>query len=146
MIPFHTRLFGAVVALTLAASTPALSQQLELKIMAPAPPGGGWDQTARSMQQALVAAKIAKSVQVTNVPGAGGSGGIAQFVNGAKGDGNQLMVNALEIGGALLMNKSPVTPDEVTPIANLTEEAEVIVVPADSPIKNAKDLADAVKK
>ena len=62
MIPFHTRLFGAVVALTLAAAAPALSQQLELKIMAPAAPGGGWDQTARSMQQALVAAKIARSV------------------------------------------------------------------------------------
>src|SRR2546422_1054860 len=72
MIPFHTRLFGAVVALTLAASSPALSQQLELKIMAPAAPGGGWDQTARSMQQALVAAKIARSVQVTNVAAAGG--------------------------------------------------------------------------
>ena len=73
MIPFHTRLFGAVVALTLAAGNPALSQQLELKIMAPAAPGGGWDQTARSMQQALVAAKIARSVQVTNVAGAAGA-------------------------------------------------------------------------
>src|SRR6187455_1347346 len=71
MIPFQTRLFGAAVALTLAAGSPALSQQLELKIMAPAAPGGGWDQTARSMQQALVAAKIARSVQVTNVAGAG---------------------------------------------------------------------------
>ena len=30
--------------------------QMELKIIAPAAPGGGWDQTARSMQQALIAA------------------------------------------------------------------------------------------
>ena len=35
MIPFHTRLLGAVVALTFAAGCPALSQQLELKLMAP---------------------------------------------------------------------------------------------------------------
>ncbi len=118
----------------------------ELKIMAPAAPGGGWDQTARSMQQVLVAAGAAKSVQVTNVPGAGGSVGIAQFVNNAKGDGSQLMVNGFVMVGALLMNKSPVTLEQVTPIAKLTEEAEVIVVPADSPIKTAKDLADAVKK
>src|SRR5436189_4666233 len=145
MIPFHTRLFGAVVALTLAAGSPALSQQLELKIMAPAAPGGGWDQTARSMQQALVAAKIARSVQVTNVAGAGGSVGIAQFVNGAKGDGNQLMVNGFVMAGALAMNKSPVTLDQVTPIARLTEEIQVIVVPANSPIKTAQDLAAAVK-
>ena len=75
MIPFHTRLFGAAVALTLAAGSPALSQQLELKLMAPAAPGGGWDQTARSMQQALVAAKIARSVQVTNVPGTAAASG-----------------------------------------------------------------------
>jgi putative tricarboxylic transport membrane protein len=125
---------------------PALSQQpLELKIMAPANPGGGWDQTARSMQQALVQAGIAKSVQVTNVGGAGGSVGIAQFVNTAKGDGSQLMVNGFVMVGALAMNKSPVTLDQVTPIARLTEEIQVIVVPANSSIKTAKDLATALK-
>ena len=134
------------LALLGALAGPALSQQpLELKIMAPANPGGGWDQTARSMQQALVAAGIAKSVQVTNVGGAGGSVGIAQFVNSAKGDGSQLMVNGFVMVGALAMNKSPVTLDQVTPIARLTEEMQVIVVPANSPIKDAKDLAAALK-
>jgi putative tricarboxylic transport membrane protein len=134
------------LALLGALAGPAASQQpLELKIMAPANPGGGWDQTARSMQQALVAAGIAKSVQVTNVGGAGGSVGIAQFVNSAKGDGSQLMVNGFVMVGALAMNKSPVTLDQVTPIARLTEEIQVIVVPANSPIKDAKDLAAALK-
>jgi putative tricarboxylic transport membrane protein len=128
-----------------AAATPAFAQ-LELKIMAPAGPGGGWDQTARSMQQVMVATGIAKSAQVTNVPGAGGSIGIAQLANAGKGDGTQLMVNGFVMVGALITNKSPVTLEQVTPIARLTEEAEVIVVPADSPIKTAKDLADAVKK
>jgi putative tricarboxylic transport membrane protein len=140
--------FLAVTGLALMAALvgPAQSQQpLELKIMAPANPGGGWDQTARSMQQALVQAGIAKSVQVTNVGGAGGSVGIAQFVNTAKGDGNQLMVNGFVMVGALAMNKSPVTLDQVTPIARLTEEIQVIVVPANSPIKDAKDLAAALK-
>ena len=134
----------SLVAALAAFATPAAAQ-LELKIMAPAAPGGGWDQTARSMQQALMAEKIARSVQVTNVPGAGGAVGIAQFVNGAKGDGNQLMVNGFVMVGALLMNKSPVTLDQVTPIARLTEETQVMVVPANSPIKTAKDLADAAK-
>ena len=144
MIPFPTRLIGAIVALTLTAGSPALSQQLEIKLMAPAAPGGGWDQTARAMQQALVAAGVARSVQVTNVAGAGGSVGIAQFVNGAKGDGNQLMVNGFVMVGALAMNKSPVTLEQVTPIARLTEESGT-VVPANSPIKTAQDLAAAVK-
>jgi putative tricarboxylic transport membrane protein len=133
---------AAVVAIV--ASQQPATAQMELKIMAPAAPGGGWDQTARSMQQALVAEKIARSVQVVNVAGAGGSIGIAQFVNGAKGDGNQLMVNGFVMVGALAMSKSPVTLDQVTPIARLTEETQVIVVPANSPIKTAKDLAAAV--
>jgi putative tricarboxylic transport membrane protein len=119
---------------------------MELRIMAPAAPGGGWDQTARSMQQALTASGAAKSAQVVNVPGAGGTVGLAQFVNGAKGDGNQLMVNGFVMVGAILTNKSPVSLDQVTPIARLTEETQVMVVPANSPIKTAKDLAEAVKK
>ena len=145
MFSSRMRLAGAVVALLVGVSAPAAAQQLELKLMAPAAPGGGWDQTARSMQQALVAAGVARSVQVTNVPGAGGSVGIAQFVNGAKGDGNQMMVNGFVMVGALAMNKSPVTLDQVKPIARLTEEIQVIVVPASSPLKTAQDLAAAVK-
>src|SRR6476620_2590876 len=145
MFQLPARLVGAAVALTLAAACPSFAQQLELTLMAPAAPGGGWVQTARSMQQALVASGVARSVQVIDVPGAGGSVGIAQFVNGAKGDGNQLMVNGFVMVGALAMNKSPVTLEQVTPIARLTEEIQVIVVPANSPIKTAQDLAAAVK-
>jgi putative tricarboxylic transport membrane protein len=112
--------------------------------MAPASPGGGWDGTARSMQQALTASGIAKSVQVTNVTGAGGTIGLAQLIN-AKGDGSQLMVNGFVMVGAILLNKSPVNLSQTTPIARLTAEALVIVVPTDSPIKTAKDLAERVK-
>ena len=135
----------AGLAFAAALSASSASAQTELKIMAPAAPGGGWDQTARSMQQALVAEKLVRSAQVTNVAGAGGSVGIAQFVTGAKGDGNQIMVNGFVMVGALLMNKSPVTLDQVAPIARMTQETQVIVVPANSPIKTAKDLAAAVK-
>ncbi len=136
---------GAIAVAAVAGFVTSAAAQMELKIMAPAAPGGGWDQTARSMQQALTQSGIAKSAQVTNVPGAGGSVGIAQFVNSGKGDGNQLMVMGYVMVGALLTNKSPVTLDQTTPIARLTAEYEALVVPADSPIKNAKDLAAAVK-
>ena len=135
----------AGVAVTALCATTAFAQ-MELKIMAPAAPGGGWDQTARSMQQALTASGAAKTAQVVNVPGAGGTVGLAQFVNGAKGDGNQLMVNGFVMVGAILTNRSPVSLEQVTPIARLTEETQVMVVPANSPIKTAKDLAEAVKK
>ena len=135
---------GALAAVALAGLTTASFAQLELKIMAPASPGGGWDGTARSMQQALTASGIAKSVQVTNVTGAGGTIGLAQLI-GAKGDGHQLMVNGFVMVGAILLNKSPVNLTQTTPIARLTAEALVVVVPANSPIKTAKDLAERVK-
>ncbi len=135
---------GAIVAIAVAGLSTAAFAQLELKIMAPASPGGGWDGTARSMQQALMASGIAKSVQVANVTGAGGTIGLAQLIN-AKGDGSQLMVNGFVMVGAILLNKSPVNLSQTTPIARLTAEALVIVVPTDSPIKSAKDLAERVK-
>ena len=126
------------------AGPPALAQG-ELRIMAPAGPGGGWDQTARAMQQAMVAAGAAKSVQVTNVPGAGGTIGLAQLASAHKGDGGQLMVNGLVMLGAILTNNAPVTLDQTTPIARLTGEYMAIVVPTDSPIKTLAELVAAVK-
>ena len=140
------RAFGGALALAglMLTALPARAQG-ELKIIAPAAPGGGWDQTARAMQQALMGSGAVKSVQVTNVPGAGGTVGLAQFVNGAKGDGSQLMVNGFVMVGAILTNNAPVNLGQVTPIARLTSEYLAIVVPANSPLKDAKELAAAVK-
>jgi putative tricarboxylic transport membrane protein len=135
----------AIATVALVGSLVAASAQVDLKIMAPAAPGGGWDGTARSMQQALIAAGIAKNVQVSNVPGAGGSIGLAQFVNTAKGDPNQLMINGFVMVGSLIINKSPVNLGMVTPIARLTAEPLVIVVPAASKITDAPGLIDAMK-
>jgi putative tricarboxylic transport membrane protein len=117
----------------------------EYKIMAPAAPGGGWDQTARAMQVALQDGGIAPNVQVTNVPGAGGTIGLAQFVNQTSGDPSQLIVGGYVMVGAILTSNSPVTLDQVTPIARLTGEYEAIVVPAASDIKDMKGLVDKLK-
>ena len=114
-------------------------------IMAPAAPGGGWDQTARSMQEALQAEGISGNVQVTNVPGAGGTIGLAQFVNESNGNPNALIVGGYVMVGAILTNASPVTLDMVTPIARLTGEAVVIVVPAASELQTMDDLVAKLK-
>jgi putative tricarboxylic transport membrane protein len=116
-----------------------------LKIMAPAAPGGGWDTTARQMQAALTQARIVRNVQVSNVPGAGGTIGLATLANNLKGDGSQLMVNGLVMVGAILTNRSAVTLSQVTPIARLTGEFEVVVVPAESPIHSMQELAARLK-
>ncbi|CAN5260212.1 tripartite tricarboxylate transporter substrate binding protein [soil metagenome] len=115
-----------------------------LRIIAPAKPGGGWDQTARALADQM-AADGAKGVTVENVPGAGGAVGLAQLVDQEKGNGDVLMVNGLVMLGALLTNKSPVTLEMTTPIARLTGEYEVIVVPGNSDIKTLADLVTKLK-
>lgn len=114
-----------------------------LDIMAPAAPGGGWDSTARAMAQSIEAADLAKSVTVKNVTGAGGTVGLAQLAND-KSD-SSLMVMGLVMVGAVATNQSPASLKDVTPIARLTAEDEVLVVPASSPYKTLDDLVADLK-
>lgn len=133
--------FAFAAAFTL----PASAQQMDqLSIMAPAAPGGGWDGTARVMQDVLQSAGIVKSVTVENVAGAGGTVGLAQFAK-KKGDGKSLMVSGLVMVGAALSNKAPVQLTAVTPIARLTSEWEALAVPVNSDIKTLADLTAKLK-
>ncbi|HWG84973.1 MAG TPA: tripartite tricarboxylate transporter substrate-binding protein [Deinococcales bacterium] len=134
----------AALALTLAAGVSAQGTLGSLRIMAPAAPGGGWDQTSRALQSVIQDNKLAGSTQVFNVPGAGGTIGLAQLVN-ARGDGNLLMTMGLVMTGAILTNNSRVNLSQVTPIARLTGEYEVIVVPAASRFQSMADLVAAWK-
>ena len=136
-------LFAALAAASL--TFPAKAQIDELSIMAPAAPGGGWDQTARSMQQALTEAGLSANVQVMNVPGAGGTVGLAQFVNSNSGNPKSLIVGGYVMVGAIIANQSPVSLADVTPVARLTGEYEGIVVPASSDIKTIGDLVEKLK-
>jgi putative tricarboxylic transport membrane protein len=131
-----------VLALPLAGGALALDQ---LKVMIPAGPGGGFDQTGRNLAAAMQAAGSIKSAQFDNKGGAGGAIGLAQFVNSSKGDPSALFVSGLVTVGATHLNKSPVSLASVTPIARLTAEAEAIIVPASSPHKTIKDLVAAMK-
>ncbi len=139
------RLLRGLTAVAFAVGVAGAAHAADYKIMAPAGPGGGWDQTARSMQAALQDEKISASVQVNNVPGAGGTVGLAQFVNEAKGDPNSLIVGGYVMVGAILTNNSPVTLDQITPIARLTGEYEAIVVPAASDIQDMAGLVAKLK-
>lgn len=140
-----TKLLGVGLvagAMALAGSAAAFDQ---LKIMIPAAPGGGFDQTGRNLGVAMAAAGAVKTIQYDNKGGAGGAIGLAQFVTTNKGDPNSLFVTGLVTVGATILNKSPVTLANVTPIARLTAESEAIIVPANSPFKTVKDLAAAMK-
>ncbi|MEO8485201.1 MAG: tripartite tricarboxylate transporter substrate binding protein [Betaproteobacteria bacterium] len=139
---FRTAALAAAAALVFALPAHALDQ---MRVMIPAGPGGGFDQTGRNLGAAMQAAGSVKGIQYDNKGGAGGAIGLAQFITTSKGDPNALFVAGMVTVGATHMNKSPVSLANVVPIARLTAETEALVVNASSPIKNAKDLVAALK-
>jgi putative tricarboxylic transport membrane protein len=141
---FRQLLAAAALSIGALTAIPAHAQVSGLEIVAPASPGGGWDQHARALQQALMAKNLATGVQVVNVPGAGGTIGLAQFVT-AKKRNPSLLIGGQIMQGAILTNKSPVTLDQVTPLARLTGEYTALVVPTDSPIQSLQDLIGKFK-
>ena len=139
------RFLGFVAALALSGLAAAVYAQPSLKMMIPANPGGGWDQTGRNLAAAMQSAKLVSSVQFDNKGGAGGTIGLAQFINSSKGDPNAIMIGGMVMVGAIYLENSPVNLSMVTPLARLTGEYEIIVVPASSPHKSMADLIKAFK-
>jgi putative tricarboxylic transport membrane protein len=117
-----------------------------LKMMIPANPGGGWDTTGRALGKALQESGAAASVSYDNKGGAAGALGLAQFVNGSKGDPNALMVMGAVMLGGIITGKPPVSLSQATPIARLTSEYNVFVLPAASPLKTMNDVIEQMKK
>ena len=132
---------AATGALPLAAQANA-----NIKMMIPANPGGGWDTTGRAIGKAMQEAGVAASVTYENKGGAAGAIGLAQFFNATKGDPNALMVMGAVMLGGIITGKPPVSVTQVTPVARLTSEFNVFVLPDNSPFKTMKDVVEQLKK
>ena len=117
-----------------------------MKMMLPANPGGGWDTTGRALGKALQDAGVASSVTYENKGGAAGAIGLAQFINGSKGDPHALMVMGAVMVGGIITGKPPVNLGQATPIARLTSEYNVFVLPANSPFKTMAEVVAQLKK
>ncbi|SFS02034.1 putative tricarboxylic transport membrane protein [Agrococcus baldri] len=113
-----------------------------VNVIAPADPGGGWDATARAIGQVLTDSDLVGSAPVTNIGGAGGTVGLASLAT--ETNPNTLMITGSVMIGAVETNASDNRVEDTTPIAALTEEPLVIVVPADSEFETLQDLVDAI--
>ena len=141
-------LLAAAAALLAAAQAgDALAQQrlASLYMFIPAGPGGGWDGLGRAIEQVARQAGLVGTFQFENVGGAGGSVGLPRFVGQRRGRPDALMVTGSIMVGATLTNRTPVGMKDLTPIARLTEEAGVVVVPASSEIRDLAGLLAALK-
>jgi putative tricarboxylic transport membrane protein len=139
------RTLALLMLALVAAPVPARAAE-PIKMMVPANAGGGWDTTGRAVLAALEAEGLHKAgAQVTNKGGAGGTLGLAEFVNSMKGNDSAVMVMGAIMVGGILTNKSPVTLDQVVPLARLTIEYNGIAVAPGSPFKTVKDFVEALK-
>ena len=133
------------LAATACAGTVAKPGDLSrLRVMAPASPGGGWDTTARLLQRVIRSTGLARNVQVFNVEGAGGTIGLGQLAR--ESDDALLMMMGLVMVGAIETNKSPVGLSDVTPVARLVGEPEIVVAPRASPYASLAEFVEAWKK
>ena len=141
-------MFLKALATLAAAGTLPLSAlaAANIKMMIPANPGGGWDTTGRALGKALVDSGAASTVIFDNKGGAAGALGLAQFVNGSKGDANALMVMGAVMLGGQITSKPAVNLSQATPIARLTSEYNVFVLPPNSPFKTMADVIAQLKK
>ncbi|WP_137181268.1 tripartite tricarboxylate transporter substrate binding protein [Roseomonas sp. AR75] len=128
-------------------SWPAAAQQrfANLFMFIPAGPGGGWDGLGRAIEQVARGAGLVGNFQFENVGGAGGMVGLPRFVAQRRGRGDALMVGGSVMVGAGITNKSPITIKDVVPIARMTEEIGVVVVPAASEFQNIGQVLQALR-
>ena len=97
------------------------------------------------MQRVLAEIEPGVHVQVENVPGAAGTIGLARFIQSERGNPDALLVTGLVMVSGVITNQSPVSLADTTPIARLTGEYEIIVVPAASPYRSLSDLVAAFR-
>jgi len=138
----------SLAALAAAGSWPLAVRAADgnVKMLIPANPGGGWDTTGRALGKALLETKKVSTVTYDNKGGAAGALGLAQFVSGSKGDPDALMVMGAVMLGGIITGKPPVDLHQATPIARITSEYNVFVLPANSPFKTMADVVAQLKK
>jgi tripartite-type tricarboxylate transporter receptor subunit TctC len=144
---------GLVVAALVASTSSATGQDVypsrPISIVAPFPPGGVADLTARPVAAAME--RVLKSpVGVVNKTGAAGAVGM-QFVATSKPDGYTLLLALSSISiipeADKIFDRPPAfTVDQFVPIALISADPTVLVVRTESPWTTAKEFLDDARK
>ena len=147
------RLLASALALAMAVPLVAGAQEpypsRPITVVAPFPPGGVADLTARPVAAAME--KVLKNpVGVVNKTGAAGAVGM-QFVAASKRDGYTLLLALSSISiipeADKIFDRQPAfTVDQFAPIALISADPTILVVRAESPWKTAQEFIEDAKK
>jgi putative tricarboxylic transport membrane protein len=120
--------------------------QKNVEIVAASPPGGSNDNTARTIERALVSVKaVPTTLTIINKPGGGGNIA-ATYVAQRAGDPHFLFVATSSIASNHIIGASVLTPADFTPIAIMLQDYVVFAVATNSPMTNGRDLVERLKK
>lgn len=109
--------------------------------------GGGYDQFGRTIGAALKSEGILTGEPTyRNMSGAGGSTGLASFLNNNSNESGKALVTGFAMIGGVQSVKATVRTSQTVAAARMMAEYEVVVVPASSTIKDMKGLFAAIKK
>ncbi|KAG1443788.1 hypothetical protein G6F57_017994 [Rhizopus arrhizus] len=108
-------------------------------------PGGGSDNTARAIAEAVRPPLLAQPTVVINKPGASGSIGWAYVAN-AQPDGYKLVLMTPEMLVVPLMGIGKTTVNDFQPIARFTDDPSSVTVRADAPWKTVEEFLEYAKK
>jgi putative tricarboxylic transport membrane protein len=116
-------------------------------MVAPAAPGGGSDVLSRTIAQIVAAEKLStQPMVVQNIPGGGQAIGLTQVAL-AKGNTHMLAVsNPASVAGLLVAGKGAPSIKDLTMIAQLALDEQLLVVRSDSRFKSINDVVAESKK
>lgn len=140
-----------LITAAMAVALPAHAQKTwspsrNVEIVVGSAPGGSNDKTARSVEKAIVEAKlIPTSLTVVNRPGGGSTIAFA-YVRQKKADPHTLLIGTTALLSNHIVGTSTISYDDFTPIASLFNDYVVFAVNANSPIKTGKDLIAKLKE
>lgn len=151
MFPHYLRMSArAALAALLGAACVSHAQswrpERTVEVVVPAAAGGSIDGTARLIQRVLQTARIVE-VPVIAANKAGGGGNIAtHYLDQHAGDAHYLLASTMSLMTNHILGRSATTYTDYTPLATLFSEHMTLVVKPDSPLRNARDIQEALKK
>jgi len=137
----------AVLCLAVQVQAGEFTPTKPIQMVAAAAPGGGSDVLARVIAQIVASEKLSpQPLIVQNIPGGGSAIGTTQVAR-LKGDTHTLLVfNPASVAGLLVAGKGAATIRDLTMIAQLALDEQLIVVRSDSRFKSIKDIVGEAKK
>ncbi len=133
-----------LMPLLVSAQTPAWKPERAVELIVGAAPGGANDRIGRTLQR-LVQDSRALTINVVNKPGGGQAVAFA-YLNTHPNNPHYLGLASSSWLTTVAAGRGTLGPRDLTPIVKLLDEYQVYFVRADSPITNARDIQERLRK